>query len=120
MNEIAIYEDESQMKIAIETIGLYQQQIKSMEAEVDRIKSTILKAMQENGIKIVEIAGAKFNMITPDKKVLNVDKATNYLIEKDLLQDFQTLDTKKVTNAFPEFVDIECGTSYLKISEVKQ
>jgi len=120
MNELAIYEDESQMKIAIETIGLYQQQIKSMEAEIERIKDTILKAMQDNGLKIVEVAGAKFNRITPSKKVLDQAKAEAFLIEHDLLNSYMVLDTKKVTQSFPQFVNEDEGTEYLKITEIKE
>jgi hypothetical protein len=120
MNELAIYEDEAQMRIAIETINLYQEQIKNMESEVDRIKKLILTAMQENGLKIVEVAGAKFNRITPSKKVLDQSSAEAYLIKHDLLNSYMILDTKKVMGSFPQFVAEDEGTEYLKISEVKQ
>ena len=120
MEELAIIEDKSAMTQAVETVKMYEQQIKTMESEVKRIKSLILKSMQDNNIKTLEIVGHKFNRIMPEKKKLREDDATNYLIEKDLLQDFQVLDTKKVMSAFPEFVEVLDGTEYLSITELKE
>jgi FtsZ-binding cell division protein ZapB len=117
MNELAIFENEEQMSMAIDAIELYQMQIRSMEEEIDRIKSSILTAMQKHGVGVVDVLEHRFNRIVPTKKKLMEKEATNWLIEKDLLRDYMTLDTKKVTTSFPQFVEETLGTEYLKISK---
>jgi Mg2+ and Co2+ transporter CorA len=117
MNKLAIFENEEQMSMAIDAIDLYQTQIRSMEKEVERIKNSILTAMQKNGVGVVDVLEHRFSRISATKKVLREADATNYLIQRDLLKDFQTLDTKKVINSFPEFVDNVDGKEYLKISK---
>lgn len=117
--ELAIYEDESQMKIFKENYTYAIGQIKKLEADVERLKKVILDSMTENGIKVVEVAGMKFNRISPNKKVLRQTEAELFLREHDLIGDYMTLDTKRIQESFPQFVTIEDGTEYLKITEVK-
>ena len=120
MDELTIINDESQIRIATETIETYEKQMKFMESEVKRIKKLIHDAMVAENYKVVELCGYKFNRIIPFKKTLKTEEATNFLIEKDLLENFQTLDGKKVMASFPEFVDEVESTEYLKITKSKE
>ena len=120
MDELKIINDESQIRIATETIETYEKQIKFMESEVKRIKKIIHDAMVADNYKVIEMCGYKFNRITPFKKTLKTDDATNFLIEKDLLENFQMLDEKKVMASFPEFVEEVESTECLKITKAKE
>ena len=117
MDELKIINDESQIRIATETIETYEKQMKFMESEVKRIKKLIHDAMIDENYKVVELCGYKFNRIIPFRNFLKTDDATNFLIEKDLLDNFQMLDEKKVMASFPEFVEEVESTEYLKITK---
>ena len=120
MNELMIRNEKS-ISTAVDTINLMNLQIKGMQEEVASLKAKILEEMQAENLKLVSFPdlGIEFNRIVPVKKTLSATDATNYLLEKEILEDFQVLDTKKVMAAFPEFVNESDGTEYVKIKEIK-
>lgn len=115
MNDLIIRDDEK-LQIAVNTLQLYDQQIKDMTDESKRLKEQIRLSMVTEDLKLYENDFVKFNRILPYKKGLKRTEAQNYLIEKDLTDDFMVLDEKAVIKAFPKFVDEVEGTEYLKIS----
>ena len=115
-NNELIINNEKHLKKAVETMELFDKQITTMKAEYNKIKKAILEAMQEENAKALETDYVKFNRIMPYKKSLLKTDATNFLIEKDLLDTFQVLDEKAVMKAFPKYVQESEGKEYLKIT----
>ena len=115
MNDLIIRDNEK-LQIAVNTLQLYDQQIKDMTDESKRLKEQIRLSMVTEDLKLYENDFVKFNRILPYKKGLKRTEAQNYLIEKDLTDDFMVLDEKAVIKAFPKFVNEVEGTEYLKIS----
>jgi hypothetical protein len=116
MNNELIIKNERALKLAVETLRLYDEQIKAMEGEAKQIRAKILEAMVAENLKTFQNDIVSFNRIMPAKRTLNTTEAQNWLIEKDLLADFQTLDENAVMKAFPQFVNETAGTEYVKIT----